>query len=126
MSVLPATEYRIVGTQLFRNGLLLSNEIEDLQVALFFDANGDNLVDAGEILGDGVGNDYLAAANDVAVLRGLVVNLVARTRLEDDDFKGHFQAMENRIAVAGQDGFRRRVHTNTIRLRNVGSRIEGL
>ena len=61
----------------------------------------------------------------LAVAAGLYF-LVARTRLEDDDFNGYFQAMENRIAVAGQDGFRRRVPTNTIRLRNVGSRIEGL
>ncbi len=124
--VLPAIEYRIVGTRLFRNGLLLSNEIEDMQASLYFDVNGDNLVDAGEILGDGVGNDYLAAANDAADLRGVQLSLVARTRLEDPNFSGFFQATENRNAVAGQDGFRRRVHTNTIRLRNVGSRIEGL
>jgi prepilin-type N-terminal cleavage/methylation domain-containing protein len=126
LTVLPAIEYQIVGTQLFRNGLLLSNEIEDFQISLFFDVNGDNLVDAGEILGDGVGGDYFAAASDAADLRGVQLSLVARTRLEDPNFRGFFQATQNRNAVAGNDGFRRRVHSNTIRLRNVGSRIEGL
>ena len=124
--VLPAIEYRVVGTQLFRNGLLLSNEIEDIQLSLFFDVNGNNLVDAGEIRGDGVGNDYLAAENDAADLRRLQINLVARTRLEDPNFDGFFQSTENRNPVAGLDGFRRRVHTNMIRLRNVGARVEGL
>jgi hypothetical protein len=46
--------------------------------------------------------------------------------LEDPKFDGYFQATGNRNAVAGNDGFRRRVHNNTIRLRNIGSRIEGL
>jgi len=126
LTVVPAIEYRIAGAQLFRNGLLLSNEIEDLQVSLYFDVNGDNLVDAGEILGDGVGSDYLASASDAADLRGVQLSLVARTRLEDPNFNGFFQATQNRNPVAGNDGFRRRVHNNTIRLRNVGSRIEGL
>jgi hypothetical protein len=50
-------------------------------------------------------------------------NLVLRTRFPDANWsQGVFQNLENRTAVAGTDGFRRRVHTATVRLRNVGNR----
>ena len=123
----PAIEYRVTGEELFRNGLKLSESIEDLQFAYFMDLNGDSDIGAGEILGDGTSPDYEADDYNAADLRGVRFNVVARTRSEDERFnEGYFQALENRVDPGtGRDGYRRRVHTNTVRLRNVGDRVQG-
>lgn len=127
LTAVPAHEYRIAGGRLLRDGLVLAEGVEDLQVAYFFDDDGDDVVDANEYRGDGAGDDYAADSLDAQNLREVRVNLVTRTRREDDQFStGQFQALENRNAVAGSDGFRRRVHTTTVMLRNVGNRIAGL
>jgi hypothetical protein len=122
----PAIEYRITSEALYRNGLKLAESIEDLQFAYFMDLNGDSDIGAGEILGDGTNDDYEADDYNASDLRGVRFNVVARTRSEDERFnEGYFQALENRDDPgAGRDGFRRRVHTNTVRLRNVGDRVE--
>jgi prepilin-type N-terminal cleavage/methylation domain-containing protein len=119
----PAHEFRIVGERLFRDGVVLAGGVEDLQVAWFLDADGDNRIDANEVHGDGTGPDYAAAAQDAAQIRELRFNLVTRTRAEDREWSlGRPQAMENRTAVVANDGFRRRVYTSTVMMRNVGSR----
>jgi hypothetical protein len=122
----PAIEYRITSEALYRNGLKLAEGIEDLQFAWFMDLNGDSDIGAGEILGDGTSPDYVAPARNASDLRGVRFNVVARTRSQDERFtEGYFQALENRADPgAGRDGFRRRVHTNTVRLRNVGDRMQ--
>jgi hypothetical protein len=123
--VVPAHEYRIAnGDQLLRDGMVLSEGVEDLQVAYFVDTNGDNVIDAGEVRGDGVGANYVAAGLDHSRIRELRLNVNARTRSQDATWtQGRFQTRENRGAVAGNDGFRRRVHTSTVMLRNVGARV---
>jgi Tfp pilus assembly protein PilW len=127
--VVPAHEYRIANAdQLLRDGVLLSEGVEDLQVAYFFDADTDGVVDTGasdEIHGDGTGanSDYVAADQDASVVREVRVNLVTRTRMEDREWsQGSTQAMENRAAGGASDGFRRRTYTSTVMLRNVGAR----
>jgi hypothetical protein len=55
-------------------------------------------------------------------LREVRMNLVVRTRAEDEGFTGRPQAKENRASGA-DDGFRRRAYTTTIMLRNMFSRI---
>ena len=125
LRVVPALNYVLNGLRLTRNGYLVSENIEDLQIAYHFDANGDNLIDAGEYRGDGVGANYLANANDVSELREVRINVVMRTaRQELDGPEGRFQTRENRAAVAGTDGFRRRAHTAVVRVRNVGGRYQ--
>lgn len=121
----PAIEYRVTGGELFRNGLKLAESIEDLQFAYFMDLNGDADIGAGEILGDGTSPDYVAPDRNASDLRGVRFNVVVRTRSEDERFnEGYFQALENRNDPGtGRDGYRRRVHTNTVRLRNVGDRV---
>jgi hypothetical protein len=121
--VVPAHEYRIAnGDQLLRDGVLLSEGVEDLQVAYFIDADDDGVVDANEVRGDDA-NDYVASAQDGSQVREVRVNLVTRTRLEDREWtQGQAQAFENRAAAAGSDGFRRRTYTSTVMLRNVGAR----
>ncbi len=121
----PALEYRIDAEKLYRNNLRLADGVEDLQVAFFLDTNGNNAFDVGELYGIS-GNDYLAASSDASDLRAVRFNVVTRTRSEDERFtQGFFQATENRSAVAGQDGYRRRVHTAIVRMRNIGDRVEG-
>jgi type II secretory pathway pseudopilin PulG len=124
---IPAHEYRINNLfQLLRDGVELAQGIEDLQVAVFVDLNGNNLDDDDdEYQGDENGPvfDSLPAKVNGEQIHEVRVSLVVRTRAEDADFnQGQFQATENRGAVAGNDGFRRRVHTNTVLLRNVYSR----
>ncbi|MCH2171180.1 PilW family protein [Myxococcota bacterium] len=110
--------------RLERNGVLLVKEVEDLQIAWFFDTNGNGDWDATETPGS-VGSVYdntLADAND---LRELRVSLIVRTAYDDPrnpDSASTGQAVENRTSnIAPDDGRRRRIETSTIRLRNVAS-----
>jgi prepilin-type N-terminal cleavage/methylation domain-containing protein len=119
----PAHEYRIAGDNLYRDGLLLAQGVEDLQLAYFLDANDNNQVDSGEMSGVAAGSDqYTSGGTDISDLREVRMNLVVRTRAEDEDFTGRPQAKENRAAGA-DDGFRRRAYTTTIMVRNMFSRI---
>lgn len=123
--LVPAHVYAVADgppPELRRNGELLAKDIEDLQVAWFFDDDGDGQVDGGEYRGV-EGNDYDPTALDANALREIRVNLVARTRDDDPrnpDSAGTGQSVENRDTnVAGDDGRRRRVHTATVRVRNI-------
>jgi prepilin-type N-terminal cleavage/methylation domain-containing protein len=122
---IPALEYRIDGDTLYRNNLRLAEGVEDLQIAYFLD-DGDNVVENGEMFGE-EGNNYVAKNVDASDLRAVRFNVVVRTRSEDEFFtQGFFQATENRDAGAAADGFRRRVHTALVRMRNIGDRVEGI
>ncbi len=122
---IPAHAYTInAGTQLIRDGTVIANDVEDLQIAVFIDSNNDRTIDAGEYRGDGVGADFDPASLDISDALEVRANLVLRTRMSDvDNTSGRFQDAENRAAVAGTDGFRRRTYSATVGLRNVGSRI---
>jgi len=120
----PAHHYRVdINGQLFRDNIIVSDGVEDLQVAFFFDDNQDNVIDPGEYRGDGLGPDYVNNAVNASDIRELRTNVILRTRLSDTSSReGQFQVTENRLFVAGNDGFRRRVYTATTMLRNVGAR----
>jgi hypothetical protein len=79
---------------------------------------------AAENPGSQAGNPYVSSAWDHRQLREIRLNVVVRSREADlsNRFDGLAQATENRQAVVATDGFRRRVHTATVRLRNVGFR----
>jgi hypothetical protein len=113
-----------VNGALERDGHVLVENVDDFQVAYFFDGDGDALVDANEFRGvAGVAYDASDAAIEENEIREVRANLVLRTRFEDPSWtQGFFQNLENRAAVVGTDGFRRRIHTATVRLRNVGNR----
>lgn len=124
--VVPAHIFQVDGNaQLLRDGMVLAPDVEDMQVAFFFDVDGNNQVTtvAGEYPGSAGGAVYDASSWDNRQLREVRVSFVVRSRAADPTFSdGHFQATENRAVVVGSDGFRRRVHTTTVRTRNVGNR----
>ena len=130
--VIPAHVYTItapapgVPDRLMRDGLVLANDVEDLQVVYYFDLNGDRIEDPGEVIADDGTADYPPiAGTDMTTLVDLEVNLITVTR--DDDPNETFtpmqgQATGNRTVVSlpGPDRKRRRVNTATVRLRNLG------
>jgi prepilin-type N-terminal cleavage/methylation domain-containing protein len=114
--------------QLLRNGRVIATGVEDLQVAFFFDLDRDGIVDGeevanGEMPGADGADEYASNLYDNRDLREIRINLVTRTRAPDrENDVGQFQTRENRVAPGGNDGYRRRVHTSTVKLRNVGFR----
>ncbi len=132
----PAHIYQIAaGTMVLqRDGLPLADDVEDLQIAFFLDVDGDGLVDNGEDFGSGdtapapADPAYAANALDHRLLREIRLNLVVRSRDQGLGsnagvvLRSQPQATENRTPNNAIDGFRRRVHTTTVRLRNVGFR----
>jgi hypothetical protein len=138
----PAHEYRIDTGRLLWNNKVLADGIEDFQVTYIIDNDGNNQVIADEIFGDdetgghdlfktdtpdpGPGSSYaLNAAGAAASVREVRVNLIARTRLEDETYtQGRAQGTENRdVSGVTADGFRRRRITTKVMLRNVGIQI---
>lgn len=131
---IPAHVYQVntpagLPPQLQRNGMTLTDHVEDFQVAYFYDADDDRNVDAGEFHGDGQNppsDDYDQSAVNGNDLRQVRFNLVLTTRDPDPTpqyDEGIGQVTENRTAASlpNRDGFRRRVHTATVRVRNVGN-----
>jgi len=128
---IPAHVYTVANNQLRRDNLILANDVEDLQVAYFFDLNSNGLVDAiaTEYPGSAPpGLQYNPQNWDGTRLREIRVNLVVRSRTPDPNLTGaQPQATENRAPAPlpadppGQN-YHRRVITSTVRLRNVGQR----
>lgn len=122
----PAHVYQVNNNaQLLRDGMVLAEDVEDLQVAYFYDSDADQVIDAGENPGS-TGTNFTASAWNNADLREIRLNFVVRTRAGDPAFtQGTFQTTENRAApavTAADPQLRRRVHTTTVRIRNVGNR----
>ncbi|MCG8591578.1 MAG: PilW family protein [Proteobacteria bacterium] len=120
----PAHVYAVDGNGRFtRNGQVVADNVEDFQVAYFFDLNDNRQVEAGEYFGDGIGTDYAASSPSItgAALREVRVNVVVVTSTPDPSNEyqsGQPQATENRTVVNTPDGFRRRTVTTRVRLRN--------
>jgi hypothetical protein len=127
--IVPAAHYAIDSAfatgRLERNGDLLAQGVDDLQVSYFFDVDGDDVIDAplAEEPGTLAGAVYNGANWDNTQLREVRFSLVVRTRATDPDFtNGNFVVFENRVAPGGgPDGFRRRVISSAVRPRNIGN-----
>lgn len=129
LRLIPAISYQVttpVGApdRLERNGVALAKDVEDIQIALFFDADEDGEVDANEYVG-GAGTVYDNTIVDGATLREMRFSMVVRTAADDPrnpTAASTGQAIENRSSnIPGDDGRRRRVHVTAVRLRNVQS-----
>ncbi len=125
--IVPAAHYSINTTggttELLRNGDLLAKGVEDFQVSWFFDVDDDGVIDPGDERGITAATQYDPASiihtNDV--LKEIRYSIVVRTRATDVDFSGGaFLNFENRVAVVGNDNFRRRVIAGRVRPRNMG------
>jgi prepilin-type N-terminal cleavage/methylation domain-containing protein len=127
--IVPAAHYSVnagVTTgRLERNGDLLVQGVDDLQISYFFDVDDDGVVDAAtaEEPGTAAGNVYNAVNWDNSTLKEVRFSLVVRTRATDQQFgEGGFLVFENRTdPAAGNDGFRRRVIVGAVRPRNIGN-----
>ncbi|MCP3985189.1 MAG: prepilin-type N-terminal cleavage/methylation domain-containing protein [bacterium] len=131
-----------VTSQLLRNGLVIAQDVEDMQLAAWFDVDNDDVQDAGEYFGARTaapadplaGVQYLQNQRNNQRLREIRVNLMLRTRTQDANVlatgaqpQGQYPNLENRnTAQPVADAFVRRVHTLAIRPRNVGHRIDSL
>jgi len=118
--------------QLFRDGVLLASDVEDLQVTYFFDLDDDLEVDAGETFGAAGATarpwELAPAASrpDSSSLREVQINLVTVTQADDPNREwslGAGQVTGNRTAasLSAGDGKRRRVYTARVRSRNLAS-----
>lgn len=126
--IVPAAHYAINGAfttgRLERNGDLLAQGVDDLQLSFFYDLDNDGVIDApGEEPGRTAGNVYNPVNWDNSELMEVRFSIVVRTRATDADFvNGNFQTFENRVAPGGgPDGFRRRAIVTAVRPRNVGN-----
>jgi prepilin-type N-terminal cleavage/methylation domain-containing protein len=111
--------------QLIRDGMVLASDVEDLQLALFYDNDDDGVIDGGEYPGS-AGGAYESKDWDNKKLREVRVTVVARTRGEDPDVLANpnlansvTQGFENRGVGVVADGFRRRSITLVVQPRNV-------
>lgn len=122
ITIVPARVYSIAAPNvLMRDNVVIANDVEDFQVAVFVDDDQDGTVDAGEYRGDGVGPNIVPNLINHGRAREIRANLILRTRDQDPGYtSGMFQATENRAPIAGGDGFRRRIWTSTTMLRNIG------
>ena len=139
IAAVPALVYRIVEPgggsvdryQLRRNGVLVANDVEDMQLVLFFDSDDDGIVESGEVegddgstVGDGISIAHSPALADGRELKQVRLNLVMSTEREDPDPRAPLsqpQVTGNRApeSLAAPDRKKRRVYQSTVRLRNV-------
>lgn len=127
LRLVPAHVYQIVPAsnppRLERNGVMLAKDVEDFQIAWFYDDDTDGVTDNGETRGI-TGTNYVTSSVEGDELREVRINLVLRTRADDPRnpaSAGIGQARENRgTAIPVADGKHRRVHTATVRPRNMG------
>ena len=113
---MPAHRYSVnLQNQLMRDDLVLADDVEDLQLAYFFDSvTADNEVDSDALEYPGTvdGNVYASTDWDNSELREIRFSFVVRTRLTDPNLPGAVpQPLENHVPAAVADGFRRRVLT---------------
>jgi hypothetical protein len=130
---IPAHEYLLTGggglpNSLLRDDVLVAQDVEDLQLAYFFDFDDDLEVDAGETFGLAGGPElaFEGNASDPSKLLEVQLNLVTVTRDDDpnrDWTLGKGEVTGNRIAgtLSAGDGKRRRVYSARILLRNANS-----
>jgi prepilin-type N-terminal cleavage/methylation domain-containing protein len=118
--------------QLIRDGLLLADDVEDLQLAYFHDLDEDGACDANEWSGGDCPdagaqgfNAYRSNSEDNCFLRAVRFNFVVRTSDQDTVVaqnaalaQSAFVQTENAPARPGLDGFRRRVFSRTVVPRN--------
>lgn len=111
----PAIVYEQSGLQLLRNNVMLSDQVEDLQVefAVDLDADGDIEADDGEFpINDLNGNSS-------TLTRGVQLSVLTRAIQADETRPGLERHQVGNRAAASEDGFVRRRYVLTIAPRNL-------
>ncbi len=108
----PAVTYEIATTTLLRNGLVLSNFIEDMQVEFGVDSDNNGAIEGAEF------PIHDLAGVDRSRIRMARISLTSRTAQPDLTFVGARAAAANRNAGAN-DNFKRRKATADAVLRNM-------
>jgi len=110
--VVPALVYQLNGTQLTRNGVVLTNQVEDLQIEFGVDADNNGLIENAEF------PIHDLNGQDLTRVRTARLHVTGRTARSEPDFVGGFAAVANRNAGAA-DNFKRRRVTADAMLRNL-------
>lgn len=113
----PAIVYELSGTNLTRNGLLLSPQVEDLQIEFWVDVNGDGVMD---MPAEAPIHDL--DGYDTRQIRAVRLYVLARTTIEDQDLAAvgtPRPAVANHAAASVSDAFRRRLVWVTAAPRNM-------
>jgi Tfp pilus assembly protein PilW len=110
----PAIIYRRTSAGLIRNSLLVSRQVEDLQIEYAVDANDDGQISGGEFPIHGL------TCQNPGRLRGLRLSVLTRTINQDPHITGTGrQAVANRNASGTPDAYRRRLVSVSVAPRNL-------
>jgi prepilin-type N-terminal cleavage/methylation domain-containing protein len=109
----PARIYEIAGTTLTRDGLPLSDQVENLQLEFFVDADTDGTMDAGEF------PVHSLAGSDAALVRSVRISVVTRTAQPDPENPGVGMPAVANHAGAAPDGLTRRRYETMVVPRNL-------
>jgi Tfp pilus assembly protein PilW len=110
--IVPALTYEVNGTELSRNGMVLSDQVEDLQVEFGVDVDSNGLVEGAEF------PIHDLTGQDLNLVRTARIHVTGRTSRGVEGFAGQFAAVANRNAGTADDFKRRRV-TADATLRNM-------
>jgi prepilin-type N-terminal cleavage/methylation domain-containing protein len=108
----PAIFYTIDGSDLMRNGLRLSNQVEDLQVEFGIDGDDDGQIASGEY------QDVLHGADPLDIL-AVRLSVIARADTEDEAIESSGRPAAANRDAGSTDAFRRRRVTATVMPRNL-------
>jgi len=110
----PAIIYQHSANQLTRNGLLISDEVDDFQIEFAVDANNDGEIGSGEFPIHDLNSSV------PSLVKGLQLSVMTRAAADDPNFVGGGRkAMGNRAGSGAQDNVRRRVISVNAALRNM-------
>jgi len=114
----PASIYEVSGSGLRRNNLLISSQVEDLQIEFAVDANGNGLIEGSATPSEFPVHDL--DGFDTGLIRGVQLSVLTRTLSNDQELAGPGrQAVANRAASGTADGYRRRLATVIAAPRNL-------
>jgi Tfp pilus assembly protein PilW len=111
-AVVPAVRYAVAAGAFSRNGVVLSNHIEDLQAEFGVDADRNGTVEGAEFPIDDLDTQ------EYELVRNVRIHVTAREARTEPGFQGQFPAIANRVAGAA-DNFKRRRVTGDAILRNL-------
>lgn len=118
-AVVPAIIYTIAGTSISRNGVVLSDYIEDLQTEFGIDGDRSGTVgDDGNVPSTEFPIDEIDG-DEYELVRNVRLHLTAREARAEAGFTGRFFEVANRDEAAATDNFKRRRITGDAILRNL-------